>query len=51
MSKDNAVRTINSSKYDDIMKKIYFADNEVQKQKERYLQILELFSSLYDSDS
>ncbi len=50
MSKDNAVRTINSSKYDDIMKKIYFADNEVQKQKERYLQILELFSSLYDSD-
>lgn len=49
MSKENAIKKIESNEYDEIMKKIYFTEEEVLKQKERYKKILELFSSFYDS--
>ncbi|MCD7828804.1 MAG: galactokinase [Clostridiales bacterium] len=50
MSKENTIAKIKSSQYDEVMKKIYFTDEEVEKQKERYVKILDLFCSLYDSE-
>ncbi|MCD7775074.1 MAG: galactokinase [Clostridiales bacterium] len=50
MSKENTIAKIKSSQYDEVMKKIYFTDEEVEKQKERYMKILDLFCSLYDSE-
>ena len=50
MSKENAIKKIESSQYDAIMKKIYFTDSEVAKQKERYKKILDLFCEYYNAD-
>lgn len=48
MSKENAIMKIESNQYDEIMKKIYFTDEEVAKQKERYKKILDIFEQFYD---
>lgn len=50
MSKENAIKKIESAQYDEMMKKIYFTEDAVAAQKERYKKIVELFDSLYDSD-
>lgn len=50
MSKELAIKKIESTQYDEIMKKIYFTDEDVAAQKERYKKLVELFCSLYDSD-
>ncbi len=50
MSKENAISKIMSSQYDGIMKKIYFTDEAVAAQKERYIKIVELFDEYYSSD-
>ncbi len=50
MSKEKTIQKIESTQYDAMMKKIYFTDEEVEKQKERYKKILDLFCSLYDAD-
>ncbi len=50
MSKEIAVNKVKSSCYDEIMKKIYFTDEAVTAQKERYLKLLDLFDSFYDSN-
>lgn len=50
MSKENAIKKIESNQYDEIMKKIYFTDEAVAAQKERYKAILDLFASIYNSD-
>ena len=50
MSKELAIKKIESDQYDAVMKKIYFTDEAVAAQKERYKSIVELFCSLYNSD-
>lgn len=50
MSKESAISKIYSGQYDEIMSKIYFTPEEVEKQKERYVKIAELFCSLYNPD-
>ena len=50
MSKELAIKKIESDQYDAIMKKIYFTDEAVAAQKERYKSIVELFCSLYNSE-
>lgn len=50
MSKEKTIQKIESTQYDAMMKTIYFTDEEVEKQKERYKKILDLFCSLYDAD-
>lgn len=50
MSKENAIKKIESTQYDEMMKKIYFTDDAVVAQKERYKKIVDLFDSFYDSD-
>lgn len=50
MSKENAIKKIESNQYDEMMKKIYFTDAAVASQKERYKKIVELFDEYYDSD-
>lgn len=50
MFKDLAIKKIESNQYDEIMKKLYFTDDAVAAQKERYKKLVELFCSLYGSD-
>ncbi|MBR5497343.1 MAG: galactokinase [Clostridia bacterium] len=50
MSKELAIKKIESDQYDAVMKKIYFTDEAVAAQKERYKSIVELFCSLYNSE-
>lgn len=50
MSKETTIQKIESNQYNAMMKKIYFTDAEVAKQKERYKKIVDLFCSLYDAD-
>lgn len=50
MSKESAIKKIESTQYDEMMKKIYFTDDAVAAQKERYKKIVDLFDSFYDSD-
>lgn len=50
MSKETALKKIESTQCDEIMKKIYFTDEEVSKQKKRYQAVLDLFESFYDTD-
>ncbi len=50
MSKENAIKKIMSTQYDEMMKKIYFTDDAVKAQKERYIKIVELFDEYYDSN-
>lgn len=50
MSKELAIKKIESNRYDEMMKKIYFTDEAVASQKERYKKLVELFCSLYDSE-
>ncbi len=50
MSKESALKKIESNDYDAIMKKIYFTEDEIIKQKDRYKKVLDLFCSFYESD-
>ena len=50
MSKSNAYAKIESNQYDELMKKIYFTDEAVASQKERYKKIVDLFCEYYNED-
>ncbi len=50
MSYNDTLQKLESSRYDSFMKKIYFTDEKVKEQKERYKKILSLYVSLYGED-
>lgn len=50
MSKELAIKKIESDAYDGMMKKIYFTDDAVSVQKERYKKIVDLFCEYYNPD-
>lgn len=47
MSYKDTLKKLESSRYDSFMKKIYFTDEKVKEEKERYKKILDLYVSLY----
>lgn len=47
---NNTIKNIESGIYDEMMKKLYFTDGEIKKQKERYKKTVNLFSQYYDDD-
>ena len=50
MSYNDTLKKLESSRYDSFMKKIYFTDEKVKEQKERYKKVLSLYTSLYGED-
>ncbi|MCI5538325.1 MAG: galactokinase family protein [Oscillospiraceae bacterium] len=50
MSYNDTLKKLESSRYDSFMKKIYFTDEKVKEQKERYKKVLSLYASLYGED-
>lgn len=50
MSYKDTLKKLESSRYDLFMKKIYFTDEKVKEEKERYKKILDLYVSLYGED-
>lgn len=50
MSYSDTLKKLESEQYDSFMKKIYFTDEKVKEEKERYKKILDLYVSLYGED-